>query len=66
MAIKIYCDGCEVELPKKGSKRTLIDLVETKFALNGQPRQEKSVFCEDCAEKILDLVETFKPVTIII
>ena len=66
LMVRIYCDGCGAELPKKGSKRTLIDLVETKFSIQGQPRQEKSVYCEDCAEKILDLVKTLKPITIII
>lgn len=59
--VKIYCDGCGAELPKPNSKKTLVDIVATKFGLNGQPRQEKTVYCEDCTEKIFNLIKTFNP-----
>lgn len=60
--VKIFCDGCGAELPKKDSQESLIDLVETKFATNGQPYQDKTVYCEDCTKKILNLVKNFKSI----
>jgi hypothetical protein len=63
--MKVFCDGCGAEIPKKGSKKSIIDLSKTMFTLDGNVRQEKTVFCEDCTEKIEALVKNLKPIKLL-
>jgi hypothetical protein len=60
--IKMFCDGCGAEMPKPGSKKTIIDITETKFSIDGQARQTNASFCEDCTDKISTLLKTLKPI----
>lgn len=63
--MKVFCDGCDAELPKKGSRKSIIDLSKTMFTLDGNVKQDKTVFCEDCTEKIEALVKTLKPIKLL-
>jgi len=62
--MKIFCDACGNELPKPGSKKSLLDIAETKFGIDGRPSQEKKVYCEDCTPKILEAIKNLKPIII--
>ena len=59
--IKIFCDACGAEMPKPGSRKPISDMIVAKFGVDGQLRNEKSTYCEDCTEKIQATVNTLKP-----
>lgn len=58
--MKIFCDACGAEMPKPGSRKAISDVTVAKFGVDGQYRQEKTTYCEDCTEKIQSTINSLK------